>query len=65
MTLKRAIELLKIERACVMRNAGCSPDGVVCDRQCAKCDLVQEDTDLLEMYSFVINKLSREKHAYK
>jgi len=49
MDIKRKIELLKIERECVQRNS----DGR-CDRDCANCDLVQIDTDLLEMYDEVI-----------
>lgn len=49
MTINRQIELLKIERECVQRNH----DGS-CNRDCANCDLVQIDTDLLEMYDEVI-----------
>ena len=52
MTLERAIELLKIEQACVERNTK------GCDRNCAKCDLVQKDWELLDMYRYVIDKLS-------
>ena len=51
MTINRAIELLKIEKECIRRNA----DG--CDRNCADCDLVQEDRELLEMYGMLIEWL--------
>mgnify|MGYP007038222773 CR=1 FL=1 len=44
---ERMIELLKIERECVQR-------GNTCDRNCAKCDLVQDDKELIEMYDNVI-----------
>ena len=44
MTNERALELLGIERQCLLRNR----DG--CDRNCAECDLVQEDEELEEMY---------------
>lgn len=54
MELKRMVDLLKIERECVRRNS----DGE-CDRDCANCDIVQIDTDLLEMYDSVIEKLSK------
>lgn len=49
MTINRQIELLKIERECVQRNH----DGR-CNRDCANCELVQIDTELLEMYDEVI-----------
>lgn len=49
MTSKRILELLRIERECVQRNC----DGR-CDRDCANCELVQTDSDLLEMYNEVI-----------
>lgn len=54
MELKRMIDLLKIERECVRRNSDCE-----CDRDCANCDLVQIDKDLLEMYDSVIETLSK------
>ena len=49
-TLLRAIELLGIERECVSRD---------CDRDCGRCDLVQEKSELLEMYDEVIRIISR------
>ena len=44
MTYERVAQLLEIEKQCLLRNR----DG--CDRDCARCDLVQEDKDLEEMY---------------
>ena len=57
MTVERMIELLKIEKECVTR---ASTD--ICDRQCDKCDLVQEDKELLMMYDQVISHL---EHSLK
>ena len=49
MTITRMIELLKIEHECMLR--GSHDD---CDRNCADCELVQDDGDLHEMYTNVI-----------
>lgn len=49
----RALELMKIEKECIRRNA--SP--FECDRNCAKCDLVQDDAELTEAYEYVIGVL--------
>ena len=49
MTKERMIELLKIEHECMLRG---SHD--YCDRNCADCDLVQDDGELHEMYMNVI-----------
>lgn len=49
MTVERMIELLKIEKECVLRNASGE-----CNRYCAGCDLLQDDTELHEMYTEVI-----------
>lgn len=54
MEFKRALELMRIEKECVMRNATSS-----CDRDCAKCDLVQEDTDLIEAFQMAIFALEK------
>ena len=53
---KRILELLKIERECVRRNSNNE-----CDRNCAKCDLVQKDADLLEMYDILIKRYGEEE----
>ena len=46
------IDLLEIERACVETNADQR-----CDRDCANCNLVQDDKELIEMYTKVANML--------
>lgn len=50
MELKRVKELMEIERECVIR-------GSTCDRDCGKCDLVQDTEELLEAYKIVILEL--------
>lgn len=52
MTIDKMIELLDVERECVMT---ASHNG--CDRDCANCVLVQDDKELFEMYTNVINIL--------
>jgi len=49
MTRQRMVELLEIEKECVRRNA-CGE----CNRACHICDLLQDDTELHEMYEEVI-----------
>ena len=49
MTRRRMVELLEIEKECVRRN-GCGE----CNRACHICDLLQDDTELHEMYEEVI-----------
>lgn len=56
MDLERVIELLNIEYQCVLRN-----HRETCDRNCVDCDLVQEDSELLEMYRNAIYTLERQK----
>ena len=43
MTIDEAISLVKIERECVIR-------ADACDRKCEKCDLLQDSTELTDMY---------------
>lgn len=55
MNLKRAIELMKVQRECIMRN-----DGVHCDRDCANCDLCdsfEKMDDIISAYDTVIDRL--------
>lgn len=58
MTAKRTLELLRIERECILRNIDHK-----CDRKCGNCDLVQKDYDLLEMYSGLILEYERKAVA--
>lgn len=58
MTIERMIELLEIEHECILR--GSHDD---CDRNCADCELVQDDGDLHEMYTDVIALLKKNQEA--
>ena len=69
MTNKRAMELLMIEMACVKWASGMEYDldkqdwietGHCCNRDCANCVLVQDSRELLDMYSFVVTKMTEE-----
>lgn len=51
MDIKKVRDLMAIEKECVTR-------ANTCNRDCANCELVQKDTDLLEAYSFVIDMLN-------
>ena len=63
---ERMLELLKIEQKCVKRNSGLdeSFEGT-CDRDCARCELVQKDEDLLDMYEKAIRLVEREANRVK
>lgn len=56
MTIQRMLELLEIEHECMLR--GTHDD---CDRNCADCDLVQDDDELHEMYTDVISLLKEQE----
>ena len=56
MTIQRMIELLEIEHECMLR--GAHDD---CDRNCADCELVQDDVELHEMYTNVIYMLKKQE----
>ena len=54
MNNKEALELLKIEQACIRKaDAGCN-------RKCEECFLVQPTEKLLDMYAYLIDKLNKE-----
>lgn len=54
MTNSRAIEVIRTEKKCVLRNIrGCS-------RECEKCDLVLPDEEVLMAYDMAIEALSDE-----
>lgn len=51
MTLEQKLELMKIERKCIeMSN--------ICDRNCSKCPIVQDEKELIDCYNFVIEVLN-------
>ena len=56
MTVDRMIELLNSEHDCMLRN---SHDD--CNRDCANCDLVQDDGELHDMYTSVISLLKAQE----
>lgn len=56
MKIDEAKRLLLIERECVKRN-----DGINCNRQCEKCDLVQDADKIIEMYNNVADWLEEYK----
>ena len=56
MTKERMLELLDIERQCIIRN-----DKDICDRKCENCDLVQDTKELLVMYDMVYSLLKTHK----
>lgn len=60
MTIERCVELLKIEKECVLRQ-----DTSKCCREslgCAKCDLVQDANEISEMYDTSINIINSYKN---
>ena len=57
LTIDEAIALVKIERECVIR-------ADVCDRKCEKCDLLQDSTELIDMYKQIAEWL-RELKDYR
>ena len=56
MTKERMIELLEIEHECMRRGAHNE-----CDRDCARCELVQDDKELDEMYMGAIALLKEQE----
>lgn len=51
MTNERAIEVIKTEKKCVLRNMR------GCDRKCENCDLVMKSEDILLAYDIAIMAL--------
>lgn len=57
-TTEQILKVLKNERECIKRQGGTVKDGYyvsLCDRNCDKCDLCLPDTEILEVYDFLIN----------
>ena len=52
MNTEQILKVLKNERECIKRQNG------KCDRNCAKCDLCLPDTEILEVYDFLIEAYS-------
>ena len=53
MTLERVIEVLECEKQCVIRNIEKQ-----CNRDCAKCDLLQPDMDIVIAYKYALSVLN-------
>ena len=54
MTIDEAIELMKNEKACILK-------AYTCDKDCAKCKLAKKTEDLLSAYDMVIKALEQTK----
>ena len=52
MDTEQILKVLKNERECIKRQNG------KCDRNCKDCDLCLPDTEILEVYDFLINAYS-------
>ena len=52
-TWERVYELMQSEKTCIVRNRYGK-----CSRKCADCDLVQDNSDLIEAYDKVLSLLS-------
>ena len=61
MNAEQILRVLRNERECIQRqgwsNGNVMLDGIIghCDRNCAKCDLCLPDTEILEVYDFLIH----------
>ena len=55
MDIQKAIEIIKTEAECVRRN-----DGKNCDRDCGKCDLLRDASEILEAYMVVISAAEKQ-----
>lgn len=53
MNMQRVIEILRTEKECVER-AGTATPNRSCNRNCADCDLVLDDTEILQAYTLAI-----------
>lgn len=53
MTVDRAIEVLEHEKECVIRNIKNQ-----CNRDCAKCDLLLPDMDIVIAYNYALAVLN-------
>lgn len=53
MTIDEAIKVIQTEKECVSRKQ--------CDRDCAKCDLVMRDTEIINAYEMAISALQAQQ----
>lgn len=59
MTIEETIRLMEAERDCIARQV----ESGGCDRDCGKCDLVQDSDKLFEAYVMVLDILNRQESA--
>ena len=60
-SINQVLKVLKNERECIKRQSEyATPKSFVpkCDRDCANCDLCLEDTEILEVYDFLIEAVT-------
>lgn len=55
MDYKQAISLLETEKECITRN-----ELKMCNRDCSKCELVQDTYKLLDAYNMAIELMKKE-----
>ena len=53
MTVEKTIELMKNKKRCIIK-------ADICDRDCAKCELLKKTEDLLSAYDMVIKTLKQQ-----
>ena len=53
MTLERVIDVIEHEKECVLRNIKKQ-----CNRDCAKCDLILPDMDIVNAYNYALAVLN-------
>lgn len=59
MTVQRVLDILLTEKMCVER-AGTSTHNRACDRNCADCDLVLDDKEILDTLAIGIIEADKE-----
>ena len=55
LSVKEAIKIIQTEKSCVIRNINNQ-----CDRDCAKCDLLKPDEDILASYDIAIDAMDKQ-----
>lgn len=55
LSIKEAIKIIQTEKACVIRNISHQ-----CDRDCANCDLLKPDEDILASYDIAIDAMDKQ-----
>lgn len=53
MNMQRVVDILKTEKECVER-AGTATPNKACNHECSECDLLLDDTEILQAYTLAI-----------